>query len=344
LLLRAALLAGPEAQAALAAWKQACGYKRYDEIDFEATQFLPSAYLNLVRAGLCDAWFPQLAGLLRYQWLHDVLQQQQFAIVLGHLTRKGIEPLVTGSLALLAGGYIPTSVPRSLPSAELLIAPSEAPAIHAILAEQGWTNVAAVPPTIPGWRSESWRGGHRWSLELHYSLLPRPYPVVGHAEIWRHAQTAEICGAAVRIPPAEDLLMQLCVRGHQISHARSSPAWMADVFRMVEVAHDRLDWDRLQATANARGALRPLGETLSYLAQQFSAPVPASWLNAAAGEHRRPENSWGPLFSLGNKLWGGYACAEEAAGRSASALGGMQYLAWKLGQALRRRRGTRTAG
>ena len=124
-----------------------------------------------------------MAGLLRYQWLHDVLQQQQFAIVLGQLTRSGIEPLVTGGLALLAGGYVPASVPRSLLSAELLMAPGEAPAVHAILADQGWTNVEAVPPTIPGWRSESWRGGHSWSLGLHYSLLPRRYPVVGHAEI-----------------------------------------------------------------------------------------------------------------------------------------------------------------
>jgi hypothetical protein len=168
--------------------------------------------------------------------------------------------------------------------------------------------------------------------------------VVGHAELWREAQPAEICGAAVRIPPAEDLLMQLCVRGHQTSHARSSPAWMADVFRVVEVAHERIDWDRLQATASARGALRPLHEALSYLAQQFSAPVPASWLSAAASELRRRENSLGPLVSLGHKLWGGYARAEEAAGRSASALGGLQYLSWKLGQALRRRRGPHTAG
>jgi Uncharacterised nucleotidyltransferase len=228
-------------------------------------------------------------------------------------------------------------------SAELLVAPGEAPAVHAILAEHGWTNLAAVPPTIPGWRSESWRGGHRWSLGLHYSLLPRRYPVVGHAEIWRHAQTAEICGAAVRIPSAEDLLMQLCVRGHQTSHARSSPAWMSDVFRVLDVAHDRIDWDRLRTTAKARGALLQLSETLSYLAQQFGAQVPEKWLDIAAAELRRRKIAFGPLGSLGNKLWGGYAHAEDAAGRPVSLAGGIKYLAWKLDRALRRRRKNRAA-
>jgi hypothetical protein len=111
---------------------------------------------------------------------------------------------------------------------------------------------------------------------------------------------------------------------------------MADVDRVLEVAHDRIDWDRLRTTAKDRGALLPLSETLSYLAQRFRARVPEKWLDFAAAELRRRKIAFGPLDSLGNNLWGGYARAEEAAGRSASLTGGMQYLAWKLGRAFRR--------
>jgi len=339
LLLRAALAPGRAAAESLSAWKRACRYVRYDQIDFAATLILPSVYGNLVRYGLDDAWLPQLSALARQHWLQFAPRQRDLIAILTELSRAGVCPIVVGDFALLAGGYVEPTAARPTLTSELVVAPADGPRIRQCLAQLGWRDLARVPPSVAGWRSEVWRGPGNAALSVHYSLLPRPCGVIGFVELAERSDAAQVGGLACRVPAACDLLLQLAIRGCRApDRARRQLVWIHDALRLL-ISSRAVDWSQLSSAAQAAHAETPLHEALQILQQRFADLLPADCLagpgSFLAREKRRPAAS--PLALIERKLWGEYARSERAAGRFPSAIGRLRYAAWQLRRACGRR-------
>src|ERR1700676_4195617 len=121
LLLRAALADGPAARDALAEWKQATGFAQYADVDFLSTCLLPCVYANFKRSGVADPWLAQLAGLHRYHWTRNAAAMRTLLDLVGQLNARGLQFVLWGGFALLAGQYFSDLGERPLLDAELIL-------------------------------------------------------------------------------------------------------------------------------------------------------------------------------------------------------------------------------
>lgn len=350
LLLLAALGDGLAARNALADWKSACGFAKYDDVDFLSTYLLAWVYGNLKRAGQPDPWLAQLAGLHRYHWTRNAASMKCLVELIARMHAGGLQPVLRGGFALLAGEYFSDLGERPLLDAELFVSAADGLLTRRILSGLGWRAVGAIPP-VAGWRSENWRGTKNTSIQVHYRWLPKPYPVVGIDRVLRHSRTVKFGGLAVRIPDAADLLLQAVVGGRRFDGDRARQfLWVADAVRIVRRSESQLDWQRLLRESRPLCALQPLRDALRYIRDRFSAQVPDAWLREARQIEIPPAElapyqrsvrrcsgiAAGPVVA--RRPWDGYLAAEHAAGRNPSARGMLRYLGWRIATRLHKSR------
>jgi hypothetical protein len=349
LLLRAALCDGRQAHEAFNAWKNASGFTQYADVDFLSTQLLSCIYGNLERSKIPDPWLPQLAGLHRYHWARNAARQRSLLEIVERFHAVGLEFVVLGGFALLAGKYLGDLGERPLLDAQLVLTPSDAPSAQRVFTSLGWHEAAATPPPVAGWRSEHWRGRDELTVQVHFRWLPTPYPVVGIGRLLRHAALAEFGGVPVRIPDATDLLLHACVCSRLIHEdIRRQFLWVADAIRVLHRSGSNIDWERLWQESRSLCTLFPLRGALEYLRAALDAPVPETWLaksrqvNIPPAELRPFYRSTRQPFGLPaagarmNRPWDGYIAAEQAAGRTPSASGLLRYFAWRASVELRK--------
>src|ERR1039457_4533830 len=68
-LLRAALLDGPAAASAFAAWRDGLDM---NDIDYGWSRLLPLVQRNLARSGIDDPWLPRMQGIRRLYWARNL--------------------------------------------------------------------------------------------------------------------------------------------------------------------------------------------------------------------------------------------------------------------------------
>jgi hypothetical protein len=322
LLLRAAESEIHNTQELLTEWKRLRGWKHYDEIDFGSMLLLPRVYRRLVRAQAGDPWLPQLAALNRYHWLKNTNRLNRVLPVLCRIESAGARPLVAGSLALVAGGYLADAAECPEMTPEIVLRPADGLAARQVLLAEGW-HCRRLPP-VPGWRSEIWSAQKGVSLRVHYQWLPRPSPVVGAAAILPRARWAEYGGVALLLPSVTDLVAQTCLTAACLP---PQSGWrtvcLADAIRLLSRHAEEINWPQLFAPTQPTEVLRALASTLEYLAGQFCVRVPESMLPIAGTPSAAP--------ARGSTIpWSSYVRAEQAAERVPSSLGALRYAAWRI--------------
>ncbi len=288
LLLRAALCDGA-AREAFASWKKASGFTQYSDVDFLSTQLLACVYGNLVRSEIPDPWLPQLAGLQRYHWARNAARQRSLLEVVDRFRAVGLEFVVVGSLALLAGKYLGDLGERPLLDAAMVLKPSDGASARRVLASIGWSVTSAAPP-VAGWRSEGWRAPDALTFQVHYRWLPKPYPVVGIGRLLRHATLVELSGVRFHIPDATDLLLHSCVCSRLVHEDfRRQFLWVADAMRVLERTSSGIDWERLWRESRPFCTLFPLRVCSNISARSSTRRCPkAGWRRHGRRRFRRP--------------------------------------------------------
>ncbi len=74
-------------------------------------------------------------------------------------------------------------------------------------------------------------------------------------EMWKHLETVNIAGSAVRSMPVVDLLLYLCLHGSK--HRWDRLLWICDISELIR-AHPQLDWNALLKRARGLGCERVL--------------------------------------------------------------------------------------
>jgi len=85
----------------------------------------------------------------------------------------------------------------------------------------------------------------------------------------------------VRVLDPADQLLHVCAHGaawNPIHPLR----WAADAFKVIEVAGERLDWERLVEMARRGRLTAPFADSLAFLAEDLEAPVPDAARRALA--------------------------------------------------------------
>ena len=114
-------------------------------------------------------------------------------------------------------------------------------------------------------------------LELHTALFKLPYYNGLLGEMWERSRNHVIAGVQTKILAAADNLLHVC--GHAFyGSRRGSLRWVSDAWFIID-RHRDLDWDLVLDCADRSHLALPLSVTLTYLAEELSAPIPSSFLD-----------------------------------------------------------------
>lgn len=208
---------------------------------------------------------------------------QELASILRALAAAGVPTILLKGAALAHTLYENVAL-RPLADLDLLVRPADLPAALSALRAIGCVQDALE--LRPGFTETFGHhavlrtpGPRPTTLELHWTLLPPPYPCEPGALdwFWQTARPVAVDGASALVLAPEALLLHLC--GHLLQHGEiDSPrlVWLHDVAGVLFRYGDGIDWDALLAHALQLELVLPLRRTLQRAAEQWHAPVPES--------------------------------------------------------------------
>ena len=280
LVLRAALARGDEA---VGRWEEWRARVDLDDVDPGSFRVLPLLYRTLASAGVEEARLAKLKGVYRQTWSRNQLLFHRAAQLLPRLAEAGIDTLVLKGAALATLYYRDVGV-RPMEDLDLLVPTAAAARAMEVLVANGWTPSTPRPETrVAVWHADSFADAQAQSLDLHWNAL---WQLSNDDELWAGAVPTTLNGVPTKTLGHADQLLHVCIHG---LHWSPTPPirWVADAMKVLEVAGDELDWDRLVRVADANHVTLAAEETLGYLAEAFGAPVPPAIL-ARLGAAKKP--------------------------------------------------------
>ncbi len=272
---------------ALAAWRRWRAAVEFDDVDHGSARLLPLVYRNLGPEAFDAEVAGRLKGLYRRSWSQNQLNFKRAAAAIGVLEGAGIETLTIKGASLSVLSYRDAGA-RPMDDADALVPLARAAAAIEALRGAGWRPEREDPLA---WtqvhHSLGFAGPDGGNLDLHWFALWQP---ADDAPLWRAAVPMELAGAATLAPCPEDQLLLACVHGTPWSPLPPF-RWIADALTVIRSEGSELDWERIGAEAERRRLTVATGAALSYLAEEFGAPVPDGLLArldaAPASRHER---------------------------------------------------------
>lgn len=270
LLLRAAVLSGPEARDS---WLQ---YRRTQSSatpEPAAMRLLPLVAHNLAGSGLddpllargreaqCSTWGRNQALLRAARPVIEALREQRVPVIL----LKG---------AALTAAYGSAAL-RPMSDVDLLVPTAEAERARAICSAAGFTPSSRLPASyLPLVHAMGYRDVAGHELDLHWHALWECCQADADADLWERAVPLRVGGGEVlALAPAHQVL-------HIVAHGlrwSQSPSlhWLADLVLLLRRAAGTIRWGDLAQATLARGLVLQLRSALEYARDRLQAPVPA---------------------------------------------------------------------
>jgi hypothetical protein len=270
LLLRAALLDGPDAVAAWTAWR------RSPVLDPGSERLLPLVYRSLERHGSAP---PALASAYRKTWSQNRLRLHELGATVAALAAEGIETLLLKGGALLLVAYGDYGA-RPMSDLDLLVRRPQAGRALATLAGLGYHSPLGRAEALVGLRhGDELVDGAGRRIDLHWHALQEACWPGADDRFWEGSVELEDGGLVTRTLCPADQLLHVLVHGARWS-ATQPVAWVADATALIRAQSGTLDWERLVAEAAARRVTTPVAFSLAYLARTFAPEIPPATLQA----------------------------------------------------------------
>jgi hypothetical protein len=280
LILRAALLPGPEGRAAGSAWLAQVDLERLGRA---SGRLLPLLYDRFLMDGVDHSLMPMLKGVKRHAWYRNSMLFHRASEAICALGQAGIEVMAIHGAAMTAGYYHDWGI-RPMEDVDLLVHHNQVNAAIEVLCRRSWK------PLEPWFERNGYSdltrryedamhfphsSGQR--LDLHWNLLPFCLGPGADDDFWAASKETTLDAQPVRIPDPADQLLHICVQGA----AWDLPApirWVPDAVTVLRAAPD-LDWDRFLFQARNRRLTLLAGGALEYIRQNFGDLVPPDLLS-----------------------------------------------------------------
>jgi hypothetical protein len=272
LLLRAALLDGPESVRAWQGWIETT---RIDRLDAGSQRLLPLLGHNLRRQGIQHRALDVFRGFRRRSWSRNQVLFHEASAAVTALRGAGLETMILKGAALAVRYYEDPGL-RPMDDVDLLVRPEGFLPATRQLEELGWIPRARLTGLAAEARFRTRavhfmsRGGGR--LDLHAHVLPQAPAAGADRACWKAAIAARLEGAETLVLDPADQLLHVLVHGlawNEIPSLR----WVADAALTLRKTPG-LDWDRLLGQARGRENVLALREALGYLRGLLNIPVP----------------------------------------------------------------------
>jgi hypothetical protein len=290
-LLRAALLDGPEAADAFAAWRVGVDLA---DIDYGWSRLLPLVQRNLARCRIDDPWLERMRGVRRMYWARNLTLLHRVAPVLAGLAEAGIRVILLKGAGLVAafGGAVDL---RPMDDVDLMVPPEQLARAVELLGRFGWQPkeklpcapeaLAAVTSTA-GWAFVAPDGSE---LDLHWRALNLDGRIGNDLGFWQRAEPVRLAGQPALVLAPADQLLHVCVHAVYWS-GFSGLRWAADAALIIRASPNLLDWTTLRAEARRRGFATLMHDCLRFLATELALPVPHAVLRDLRREARLVEH------------------------------------------------------
>ena len=272
LLLRAALLDGPDALEAWSEWK--AGHDLIEtDLDHGSFRLLPLVYKNLLARRAEEPLMPRLKGIYRYWWCSNQRLIYRAAGVIRSLGDAGIETLVLKGAATATLFYRDAGV-RPMGDIDLLVPVARASSAVAYLGFLGWRPTRArVGDLIRYQHSVRMVNDTGEALDLHWHVLAECVQPDSDAGFWQRSVPLPVLDARSRALAPTDALLHTVVHGVRWNE-EPTVRWIPDAMAILRAADGSIDWGVLREEARKRRMLLRLVRGLSYLRRTLGAPVP----------------------------------------------------------------------
>jgi hypothetical protein len=285
LLLRASLLSGSDAASAWKTWR---GRVNFDDIDAASYRLMPLLYKNLRREKIEDELLGRLKGIYRHTWSRNQLLFHEAGRVLKAMNDAGISVLVLKGATLANAFYCDAGL-RPMNDFDFMVPLGEAFRAFEVMQTCGWNYAEFVPLKQLVWcfHAGKWTNRNGQQIDLHWHLLPEGRQPGIDDDIWARSVKIEIGGGIFSAMDATDLLWHICAHG-AVGDSIPPIRWVADAWTILQSKRDAIDWERLVKTTQRRHLTLVVGRALSFLREEFSAPVSAGVVE----ELNRTPHAW----------------------------------------------------
>jgi len=315
LLLKTALLAGPDAIAAWTEWSARADPERLDE---DSGRLLPLVYDALRKSEISDDWARRLERAYRRTWYDNTLRFHAAAAVLRALHDAGIKTMLLKGPALTLRYYRNAGL-RPMDDFDILVPTHHGAAALDVLKGLGWTPIfesvgVAEDEALAVGHAYPFRNGGGQTVDLHWHVFYQRISSTADAEFWAAARPMSFSGVPTRSLGPEDQLLHVCVHAMERTwwggERRPNLRWVADALMILRTDAGEFDWNRLFAQMQRFRFVLPMREALNYLHDLLGAQIPQTALTRvrtvpvplaeriAEQARTRPSKRWGPWLAL----------------------------------------------
>jgi hypothetical protein len=273
LLLKAALLQGPDAIDAWQEWKDKTDLEGH--LDRGSFRLLPLLYKNLLRHRVEDPFMNKLKGIYRREWYKNQMFFFEMSKVLRYLHEEGIRTMILKGAALTVLHYKDYGV-RPMADIDVLVPTSDVVLAIDLLDRAGWTPAA-------GFTNDDLHCRHAAQLthqsgkelDLHWHLLHESCRKDSDTDFWNGAVPAKMKDVSTKALNPADALLHVIVHG--VKWNPEPPIrWIADAMSIINCSDSQIEWERLIHQAKKHRVSLRVKEALNYLYGGFQASVPVA--------------------------------------------------------------------
>lgn len=272
MLLRAALMEGPDAIKSWEAWRNCSDL---NSIDFSSARLLPLLSSNLRAQGINDPLIDKFAQIHRSIWGKNQLLFYRIADLIKELYRNSVQTMLLKGTAVSTVYYADLGL-REMCDADLLVPTAQAAQALQIVLAQGWrSNLYGLDIPACFFNAQNginMRNPELYELDLHWHVLHECCEIDADDDFWREAISVDFHGVPTLALNPADQLLHTCVHG---VNWMMSPElrWIADAM-MILKRTPQLNWERLITQVQKRQLTLQMRETLTYLRDLLDAPIP----------------------------------------------------------------------
>ena len=274
LLLQACLLQGKEALDAWCKWKAATDI---DQLDIGSLRLIPLLYRNLQTHNVADEIMNKFKGVYRFNLYKNHMLLHNMEKVLVSFCDTGIKVMVLKGVALTLLYYRDYGL-RPMDDFDVLIHEKDVTKAINILRNLHWKPWQRLPKVLTPEYLSSTKGcafnnNRGEGLDLHWHVLLESCYQDADKDFWDGAVQTRSRDFSVDALNPTDQLLHACVHG-SMRNTVPTIRWVADAAFIIGTSQSEIDWDRLTAQASKHRLILPLKDTLHYLQDLLSLPIP----------------------------------------------------------------------
>jgi hypothetical protein len=282
LLLTAAIAAEPQAIRAFEQWNRSVDYNKF--FDTGVFRLLPPVYKRMSSLGVTADEMPRLKGVYQQAWCKTQILFRGVAPALALLHANHIEILLLKGAPLQSLYYKGAGL-RPMSDVDIAIRRKDMAKSISLLRKAGWSvrerelqefdesDTGMLENLLQQHHGFQFKSPDGHEIDLHNHLLKDAFTAAADDWFWNASLPYSFMGMQMRRLDATALLFHVIIHGVR-PNLEPPVRWITDAHVILAEAKDEIRWEDMIELARRESLSHRLYLGLSYIAEQFAAPVP----------------------------------------------------------------------